>query len=234
MKVVKRFYSPEEDAILRELYAETDTRELSRMLGRPVSSIYRHAKRIGLRKSHEYMSRTCNPGGRNGMQTRFKPGNVPYNKGKRLCDVMSPESIQRTCATRFKPGQAAHNAYPIGYESVNKDGYVMVKVENGKRMIMKHRWVWVQNFGSIPSGYIIRFRDGDRKNCTPSNLYLMSRADNARQMVLSLSPETRRIRNEKRNATMREIIRKDKMRIRWGLEPVSGLVKKYYPYEKRI
>ncbi len=57
-----------------------------------------------------------------------------------------------------------------------------------------HRWVWTLQYGEIPPGHVVRFKDGDTLNCDIENLE-----------VLSLAEHMRRNQNkEKQSAAMRK------------------------------
>lgn len=219
--------------MLRERYADTGTRELAAMLGRPVGSTYYRASALGLCKSPDYVRAEAVRLAETGKATRFKKGVVPYTKGKRVSQFMSADGIRRSSATRFKPGHRPANAQPIGYEAVRGDGYVWIKVADGRPMIQKHRFVWEQHHGRIPEGSNVCFRDGDKTNCDISNLVLRTREDVGSHITSSLTPEQEHVRLTKSYQTRCEFIRKDKMRIRWGLEPKTRLVKRWYPYEPK-
>jgi hypothetical protein len=49
--------------------------------------------------------------------TEFKKGHVPFNKGLKQSEWMSPEAVAKTKATRFKKGQMPPTAMPLGYIS---------------------------------------------------------------------------------------------------------------------
>ena len=70
-------------------------------------------------------------------------------------------------------GKIPWNRKPDLYERVNKNGYVMVKV-NGK-FVEKHRYIWQQHNGEIPAGHIVIFADGNKRNFDLDNLVLISR-----------------------------------------------------------
>ena len=99
-----------------------------------------------------------------------------------------------------------------------------VITEHGRKQ--KHRVVWEQAHGPIPEGYLVKFKDGNRMNCSIDNLYLVSRADHARETMAALSPEKKAEILRKAKATRDATIRRDKLRIKWGLEPESKLVKR--------
>lgn len=228
---VKHVWTPEEEALLRELYAETDTRDICRLLGIGYGSVSQHAVLIGLRKSHEYKSRVCNPGGRNGASTRFRKGHIPANKGMKEWQFRSSESIEKVRQTQFRKGNVPHNARPVGSEVVHADGYVYVKVPGGT--VPKHIHVWRQHNGEIPNGMIVTFIDGDRSNCDVANLRLMSREEAVSAMQRRMPPERRKEIIEKIQKKRNETIRKDYLRIRWGLEPKTRLVKRWHAPERQ-
>jgi hypothetical protein len=121
-----------------------------------------------------------------GVDSRFKKGNEPANKG-RTWDEMgyTPEQQERMRATQFKPGHLPHNAsQPIGTERVDaKDGYVYVKVAERKidprsahdNWKPKHHLVYEQAHGAIPEGCNVVFADRDRRNFDPANLVAVPR-----------------------------------------------------------
>ena len=80
---------------------------------------------------------------------------------------------------RFQKGHIPYNCVPIGTER-EKEGYIWIKVKNGSgryNWIQKHRLLWEQNNGKIPKGYVLIFKDGNRKNITLDNLALISRKE---------------------------------------------------------
>lgn len=228
------YWTEQQDALLRENYANTTMSELMIMLQRSETAIFNRAVILGLCKSREYLAELGRKTAQhpNSVVHRFKKGHIPFNKGKEEREFRSRDAIERCRATQFKPGHISHNTRPVGYESIHCDGYVYIKVESGKKMQLKHRYVWQQRHGEIPQGMCIAFRDGNRQNCDISNLMLITEAEKATRVTASLSPEQKRMKIQKSQATRNERIRKDKMRIRWGLEPKGKLVKKWYPYEK--
>ena len=116
---------------------------------------------------------------RGGEETRFKKGNIPWNKGKTV--ELSPNSK----AHQFTKGNIPPNANPIGHEYVDPDGYTWVRVScqyvtaSGKRKtyIAKHKLIWEQTYGKIPYGHKIIFLDGDKSNFDINNLMLVTDAE---------------------------------------------------------
>lgn len=108
----------------------------------------------------------------------YKKGNSPWNtgtKGKRLTGANKRS---------FKKGNIPPNRKPLGFERISKDGFIEIKVAERNpntgfptRYKHKQRHVWECNFGPIPKGKIIAFKDSDPINCEPENLMLVSRAE---------------------------------------------------------
>lgn len=126
---------------------------------------------------------------------RFEPGHETWNKGKTWDELGIPEeSRRRSAATQFKKGEVHDRPdgwiKPIGFERVNKDGYVEVKVRDSRidgiqsrepgryneNYRPKHHVVWEQAHGEpVPEGCNIIFADHDRRNFDPENLVAVPR-----------------------------------------------------------
>lgn len=168
---------------LKELYPNTLSADLAKRFNCSVSAIYDRAQKLGVKKSKEFRAETSrkhmqdpNHPGRN---HQFKKGQIPPNKGKKQSEYMSAEAIVRASVSRFEEGHTPSNTKPIGHERVTKDGYVEVKTKDVgclNNFELKHRVVWKEHNGSIPKGYNIQFKDGNRQNCNIENLYIISRA----------------------------------------------------------
>ena len=107
---------------------------------------------------------------------RFEKGQISWNKGKK----MSPSQYKKCAATMFKKGNTPANARTIGSERVDKDGYILIKIQNGhknKNWIRKHRYLYEQAYGKVPKGYKVIFADGDIRNFDLNNLILVSDAE---------------------------------------------------------
>ena len=109
-----------------------------------------------------------NMGLSNGLNTTFKKGKIPWNKGK------SYQPGGRSIETRFKKGQQSLNRRPIGSERISKDGIVYLKTPEGKWK-PKHQYVWEKNNGPIPKGHVVIFNNRNRRDFSKENLLLVSR-----------------------------------------------------------
>lgn len=175
--------SAQEDAIVRDLYPDTPTKQIAELLGRSINDIYTAADRIGVKKSAAYMAGPfgcrLRRGDEVGAQFRFKKGQVSWNKGK------SYQPGGRCAETQFKPGQlsgrAALNIKPVGAERINADGYLERKINHDrpfhKRWRAVHIIVWEQANGPLPKGHALVFINGDKTDIRLDNLQLTTRAD---------------------------------------------------------
>lgn len=105
----------------------------------------------------------------------FPKGHTPINKGtKGMFNVGGN-------VTSFKKGHQPINYRPVRSERLDKDGYVMVKVqEHGlyqHRWRLKHRVVWEEANGPLTPNEAIVFKDGNRENFNLDNLMLVSRGE---------------------------------------------------------
>lgn len=108
-----------------------------------------------------------------GRTGQFPKGLTPWNKGMKGLSFPGME------ATQFKPGNVPHTWVPIGSERITKDGYIQVKIQDGKKQKNwrgKHILVWEEANGPLPPGHAIIFGDGNKRNFDLDNLILVSRA----------------------------------------------------------
>lgn len=112
-----------------------------------------------------------------GIVARFRPGNVPHNKGKK--GIYAPGCEK----TWFQPGSKPSDTLPLGTITTKADGYLWKKIDekpgdwrqNWKQL---HLIVWEEEHGPIPEGGRVIFLDGDKGNCSPENLHLVTMAEN--------------------------------------------------------
>ena len=212
---------------LRAHYADMPAEDIGKAVNHTKKSVWSVAHKLGLQKSPEFRARCGHrvASTEESRRHRFVKGQSPPNKGKRLDEFMSAESIAHTLPTRFQAGHRPHNWREVGSEYTRADGYVYVRTPDGFRP--KNRLVWEQAHGPIPEGYVVAYKDGDRQNCQLDNLYLVSRQDWARLRIANETTEQRKQRLAKANVTRSKSIRRDKIRIHFGLEPYGKLVKKW-------
>lgn len=126
-------------------------------------------------------------------ESRFKPGFIPANKGKKIEDYMSPETIRKFKANQYKKNHIPHNALADGTEVKRKDKsgriYTLIKVPGKRKLQLKHRVVWEQCKGKIPKAHNIIFIDGDTDNFNIDNLKCISNKDLLRMNSLHNLPQ---------------------------------------------
>lgn len=185
------------DRIVRRLYPNTQSEKLAKRLRVPLHALYQRAKRLGLKKSAEYMASPAacrlRRGDNVGATFRFLPGHVPANRGLRRPGY----APGRMAETQFKKGRQSPNAMPLWTFRFNSDGYLLLKT--GKRMPKPndgweyvHRLIWEQANGPLPNWTESRlwWKDRDRGNCALSNLELVTTKEHmSRTTIHRLPPE---------------------------------------------
>ena len=182
----RRIWTPSDLGYLIKHYPDTPTVKIAAALGRNISQIYAMAKRSGLKKSQEFFNGDASGRlkGERGQSTRFKAGDVSWNKG------LNYQPGGRCPETQFKPGAHPHNQKPIGSYRINGEGYLDLKVNNDKganhvRWHPVHRIVWERENGPTPPGSMIVFKPGMRTNIleeiTIDKVECITRAENARR-----------------------------------------------------
>lgn len=92
----------------------------------------------------------------------------------------------------FKKGQKTHNAYPIGFERDNGNGYMERKIA-GNEWKKLHVIIWENHYGPLPKSCKILFADGNKRNYNIENLVCLSHAEvMIRNSLTSLPLELRR------------------------------------------
>lgn len=188
-------WTAEQLAGLRALYPDFEADVVARVIGRCTDSVYKKAQKLGIKKSEAfekaYRERQAH---RARVDPRvqagaFKPGIVPWNKGKNTV------AGGRSAETRFKPGTAPINTMPIGsYRTVTnanrKSAHVEIKVSNkpgrnDQRWTPVTRYVWEQHNGPVPEGFIVVFKLGmstlDPALITLDRLECVTKTENLRR-----------------------------------------------------
>lgn len=104
-----------------------------------------------------------------GLTGRFEKGHKSWNKGTK--------GLTHANKTSFKKGNIPQNHKPVGYERVNVDGYVEIKVAEPNVFKLKHRVIYENIYGKIPDNCNVVFADGNKLNLDPDNLILVSKSE---------------------------------------------------------
>lgn len=167
-----RPFTKEEDRFLRNNYLTIPAKRMAKMLGRTEGTARQRIKLLGIMIPPEIIEKFK-------VESRFKKGSQPPNKGRRQTDYMSAGSIARTKATMFKKGNLPHNTKSDMEISVRPDNrgvkYKFIRISKAN-WIALHRYNWQQVHGKIPAKMKLIFKDGNTMNCEINNLELLTSA----------------------------------------------------------
>jgi hypothetical protein len=182
-----------QNEIIRQRFPHERTQGIADDLGLSYSQVANRAFSMGLKKTLEF-KRSESSGRTNliegGKKFRYTPGHTPFNKGKE----MPAEIYEKVKATMFKKGNRPHNWKPDGSIVERKDTdqngrvYLYYKVSDSN-WILYHKKVWIEHNGPIPKKSIVRFIDGNTRNCDISNLEMVSMRDNMHRNSIQRFPE---------------------------------------------
>lgn len=164
----RQYFTPEQEEIVREHYADTTPQHMEELLDHVFNSIQigHKAKKLGIRKSQAYREmHGCSETGRRNV------GSTPWNKGTTY------RAGGRSSLHRFKPGAIPKNRRPVGSTRINVEGYVEIKIAEGNfQWRPLHRENWKKIHGEYPPrGTALTFKDGNKQNCDIDNLELLTR-----------------------------------------------------------
>ncbi len=184
-------FTDEEDQFIKENYLTMPVKTIGRHLNRSGCGISGRLKKLNLDIPVHLIEKRK-------KDSVFKPGIIPFNKGKKITDFMSPEAIEHSKMHRFKKGNIPRNALPVGTEVLRenkKSGrfYTMIKVPGEKKLKFKHVHVWetYHNKKVLPDQNII-FIDGNTQNFDPKNLTSLNREELMKRNTIHKYPESMR------------------------------------------
>lgn len=139
-------------------------KRMAQLLNETFGTSYTHGQLKGYYANHDLNS---------GLTGHFDKGHIPPNKGRKGYCAPGAEK------GHFRPGHRPHNKTPIGTVLVKSDGYLWQKVGEGCRDWRQLSHIlWEQAHGPVPEGCRLIYKDGDKLNCTLSNLALVTLSEN--------------------------------------------------------
>lgn len=210
----RRFWTADEVDVLRRRYPDEATAAIAAVLQRDIRGVYAKASVLGLRKSAAFLAGPLayRLDGKIGAAFRFRPGQVPPNKGLRR-PGWGPGRMK---ATQFQPGQVSKrwdpDIYAAGALRITSDGVLQIKLAPGARQwVMLSRYTWFLHTGKWPRrDCVLRARNGDPHDTRFENLELLSKRQNMlRNSIHNYPPELARL-VQLRGALMRQINRREK------------------------
>lgn len=215
-------WTQQETDLLLVIYPEHSNEYCSQFLHRSQRACQQKAMKLGITKTPEFAKQQKE-------RNQFKKGHVPFNKGKKWEQFMSKEGMLNAAKNQFKG--TPHNTRHPGYEMLRAahkgKRYWWIKPDDGRKMMPKHRWLWEKAHGPIPKGYNVQFKDGNPLNCVLENLYLIPRDKQMRENFNRLSDEEKAAMWRKITKSRNESIRRDRIRIKWGLAPKTKIKFRY-------
>ena len=167
-------FTKQEDDFIKKNYLKLSIKTLAKKINRSGYGVLGRMKAMGLIIPNEIIEERI-------RLSLFQKGQISVNKGKKQVDYMTKKGIENSKKTRFKKGGTSWNKKPVGSERISKDGYIYIKTAEPNKYELKHRVIFEKEFGKIPKGMLVQFKDGNRKNINPKNLYLISRSDQVTQ-----------------------------------------------------
>ena len=179
------------------LYPDVFNWQLERKFDASQSTILNIRRKHNLKKSDEIMNKM-----------RFKKGHEPFNKNK---------SHPVKNSGQFNSGHMPKNHRQVGETRLQRDKsgnqYYYIKISEPNKWQLLHRYKWEQEYGKIPEGLLLVFKDRNSLNTEPENLELITRKENMD-----------RNRNYKKfSETMKALWRKERMRAIYGLKRETRL-----------
>jgi hypothetical protein len=176
----KHVWSKKEISYLMENYPTVDGKFIANELGLTYAQVAYQARKLNIKKDISFLRESAKRLELTSLNTRFKKGQVSFNKGLKQTDYMSAEAIKKTAATRFIKGVIPHNSLPVGTEVVRLDkrsgkNYTLIKLEGSKKLIYKHLHLY-ESYHKIKlqKGYNVVFKDGNNSNFNIDNLECIS------------------------------------------------------------
>ncbi|MEO8532835.1 MAG: HNH endonuclease [Flavobacterium sp.] len=181
-------FTEKDDQFIRENYLTMPVKTIGQNLGRSYCGVTGRLKKMNLIIPDEIIQQRK-------RDSVYKPGQIPFNKGKKITDFMSPEAIENSKMHRFKKGNNPKNALPDGTEVCRLDKrsgrtYTLIKVPGINKLVHKNIYLWeTHHKKKLPSKHNIVFVDGNTQNFEVTNLECISHEELLNRNTIHRLPE---------------------------------------------
>jgi hypothetical protein len=173
----------QETELLIEYYPNRSTKEVAFITGKSISQCYAKAFALQLHKTPEYLETEASGRLQKGNQaTQFYKGHEPWNKGMKGLDIGGKES-------QFKKGHVPHNHKSVASERIDEDGYTYIKIADPRKWVLKHRYIYEQEHGTLEPHMIVTFRDKNISNFEIENLEAITKVENMQRNTITKYPK---------------------------------------------
>lgn len=178
-----------QEKLIEILYPYISARALADYLGLTMSQVYNRSYKIGIKKDPKIRKAINRALILNaGKNSRFKPGQVAHNKGKKMDAALYAKCAPTMFAKGIKPPNTKEqNAISIRIDTSGKQ-YQYYKIADSQ-WVLYHRWLWEQANGPIPAKHIVRFIDGNTMNVDLSNMECIPMSENANRNTIQRFPD---------------------------------------------
>ncbi|MFY0628715.1 MAG: HNH endonuclease [Reichenbachiella sp.] len=168
-------YSAADDEYIRDHYLTLPIKTIATNINRSFTGVMSALNRMGLTVPEDVRQKNIAKG-------RIKPGNVPFNKGKKITDILSPEQLERVKETWFKNGHLPVNTLHDGAITTRVDSstgipYRYIRISLGNWELL-HKVIWQKENGDIPKSHCLRFINGNSLDTCLENLELITQKEN--------------------------------------------------------
>jgi hypothetical protein len=173
----------EETELLIEYYPHRSTKEVAFITGKSIAQCYAKAFALQLHKTPEYLATEAS--GRlqkTRVESQFPKGHTPWNKGKKGLQIGGKE-------TQFKKGHVPHNHRSVNQERIDEDGYTYIKIQEPRKWVLKHRYIYEQHHGKLEPHMIVTFRDKNISNFDIDNLEAITKVENMERNRITKYPK---------------------------------------------
>jgi len=159
----KKLFTEEQNQFIKHNAKGINTQTLTELFNLKFGTAFK----ISQIEGYKHRNHICD-----GIDSRFKKGNIPFNKGNKGCHYPGSEK------SWFKKGHVPQSHKPVGAETLRSDGYVYIKVAEPNSWKFKHKVVWEKHYGPIPKNHIVTFLNKNTTDIRIENLKLIPKSLN--------------------------------------------------------